>query len=181
MHCVRVILNFVIVAQYNYHNETILSYLNHVLDKIDKLLKIFQKFRLLNKQTRKSYFNISKFHAITHYIEFIKLYKNSTNIDFDVDETNHKIFFKIFFSRINKKKNYEKQLLMHNIRRHNVLIIKNMLLYFDINFDKQININIKNQMNKLNRDRLNFKNLNIRNRKTNINRFVDMNIFLKIF
>ena len=56
-----------------------------------------------------------------------------------------------------------------------------MLLYFDINFDKQININIKNQMNKLNRDRLNFKNLNIRNRKTNINRFVDMNIFLKIF
>ena len=108
LHYVRVILNFVIVAQYNYHNETILSYLNHVLDKIDKFLKIFQKFRSLNKQTRKSYFNISKFHAMTHYIEFIKLYKNSTNIDFDVDETNHKIFFKIFFSRINKKKNYEK-------------------------------------------------------------------------
>ena len=70
---------------------------------------------------------------------------------------------------------------MHNIRRHNVLIIKNMLLYFDINFDKQINIDIKNQINKFNRNCLNFENLNIRNRKTNINRFVNMNIFLKIF
>ena len=118
---------------------------------------------------------------MTHYIEFIKLYKNSTNIDFDVNETNYKIFFKIFFSRINKKKNYEKQLLMHNIRRHNVLIIKNILLYININFDKQMNIDMKNQINKSNRDRLNFENENIRIRETNIDRFVDMNIFIRTF
>ena len=70
---------------------------------------------------------------------------------------------------------------MYNIRRNNVLIIKNILLYFDINFDKQINIDIKNQMNKFNRDRLNFENLNIQSRKTNINRFVNMNFFKKYF
>ena len=70
---------------------------------------------------------------------------------------------------------------MHNIRRYNVLIMKNILSYFDIDYDKQINIDMKNQMNKFNRNRLNFEKLNIRNRKTNINRFVNMNIFLKIF
>ena len=70
---------------------------------------------------------------------------------------------------------------MHNIRRHNVLIIKNILLYFNINFDKQMNIDMKNQMNKLNRNRLNFENLNIRNQKTNIDRFVNINIFLRTF
>ena len=49
LHCTRVILNFVVVAQYNYYNETILSYLNYIFDKIDKFLKIFQKFRSMNK------------------------------------------------------------------------------------------------------------------------------------
>ena len=36
LYCARVILNFVVVAQYNYYDETILNYLNYIFDKIDK-------------------------------------------------------------------------------------------------------------------------------------------------
>ena len=83
----------------------------------------------MNKKN-KFIFNLFKLHVITHYIDFIRRYKNSIKTNLNVDEIDYKIIFKFFFSKINKEKNYEQQILFYNIRRNNNLIMRNLLFYY---------------------------------------------------
>jgi len=77
LHCARAIFNFVTLAQYTFHDSDTLWYMQHTLYHIDKLKAIFQKYWLNDasnanmKEINDQCFNISKLHAMTHYIECI--------------------------------------------------------------------------------------------------------------
>ena len=102
MICSRTILNFVIIVQYISHDESTLMYMNHAFEKIDKFIDVFNQFRLVNRNDEFT-FNIFKLHVMTHYRKFIQRYKNSMNIDFDVDEIDYKIMFKKKFESTKTK------------------------------------------------------------------------------
>ena len=75
----RVIMNFVTLIQYTFHDENTLSYIKHALYRIDSLKIIFIKYRFQNTALNKddeneTHFNIFKLHVITHYVIFIRLY-----------------------------------------------------------------------------------------------------------
>lgn len=60
LHCARAILNFVVIAQYNFHVEDTLSYMGNALYRIDKLKMVFKNYRPQDKKTREGHFNILK-------------------------------------------------------------------------------------------------------------------------
>ena len=91
--------------------------------------KIFRHLRSQNKNISNEHFNFSKFHVMSHYTDFIRLYETTDEYDISHDEVKHKYMFKDFWKRINKKETFLKQLLWHNKRRINVLIMKNVQTY----------------------------------------------------
>ena len=74
IHCARAIINFVMLAQYVFHDENILSYMKHALYQINSLKTIFIKYRSQNtthdenneNNENEIRFNISKLHVFTH-------------------------------------------------------------------------------------------------------------------
>ena len=74
IHCARAIMNFVMLAQYVFHDENILSYMKHALYRINNLKTIFVKYRSQNtthdendeNDENEIHFNIFKLHVFTH-------------------------------------------------------------------------------------------------------------------
>ena len=75
------------------------------------------------------YFNFLKWHIITYYENFIRLYDNTQNYDIYYSETVYKFLLKEFFSRTNKNLKYEIQILNHNIQRINIIVIIDLLIF----------------------------------------------------
>ena len=71
-----------------------------------------------------------------HFIEIIRQHEMTNNYDMFHDETKHKYMIKTFFNKINKRKTFQKQLLWHNVRRVNVVIMKNIISYIFKNLRK---------------------------------------------
>ena len=61
--------------------------------------------------------------------DFIREYGGAPSINSDQGETAHKFSIKDFLSRTNKNHGYNKQILLHNIRRQNILAMDDILLY----------------------------------------------------
>ena len=80
----------------------------------------------------KEYFNFLKFHVMSHYVDFIRRYETANEYDTSHDKTRHKYMIKTSYEKTNKWENFQKQLLWHNDRRLNVLIMKNILLHIRI-------------------------------------------------
>ena len=114
-------------AWYLSHNNKILSYIEHTLYRLDKTKIAFENHRLINVKLFQPTFNYSKFHAITHFVQYIGDYGSGINYDMAYSEVVHKYFLKAFYRRINKKK-YESQILEHNIYHTNVIAIQNAIL-----------------------------------------------------
>ena len=66
---------------------------------------------------------------------FIRLYENVQNHDTCYNEIVHKYLLKKNFFRTNKNKNYEIQILKHNRRRTNMIVMIDLLIF------KKINVN----------------------------------------
>ena len=45
IHCARVVMNFVTLIQYIFHDENMLSYIKHALYRIDNLNIVFVKYK----------------------------------------------------------------------------------------------------------------------------------------
>jgi hypothetical protein len=98
---VRIIMNFEILAEYKFHTENTLNYLINAFYRIDKLKNLFRIIRTFADDTEK-YFNISKFHILTHYTEFIKKFRIFTDFNTSVGEAAYKILLKVYYDHINK-------------------------------------------------------------------------------
>ena len=71
-----------------------------------------------------------------HFVEIIRRHETTNNYDTFHDETKHKYIMKTFHDKINKRNTFQKQLLWHNVRRVNVLIMKNIISYIFKNLRK---------------------------------------------
>ena len=107
---VRVIINFVTLIQYIFHNENTLNYMKHALYQIDNLKIVFVKYRSQNiarneNDKNETHFNIFKLHVITHYVIFIRLYNSAQSFDTVYEKTTHKFLLRIFFIMTNRINN----------------------------------------------------------------------------
>jgi hypothetical protein len=133
MYFTRVLINFILIAQYKFHDDSTLNYLDHALFRFNAYKKIFRHSRLKEHEIEENHFNFSKFHAITHYVDFIKWYEVANEYDTSHDETRHKYMIKKFYFRINKRKIFQTQLIEHNKRRLNILALKDLKRYMKKN------------------------------------------------
>ena len=99
----RVLIDFILLAQYHFHNNSTLKYINHVLRQMNVYKEIFRHLRSQHKNISNEHFSFSKFHVMSHYIDFIRLYEITDEYDISHDEVKHKYMFKDFYEKINKK------------------------------------------------------------------------------
>jgi len=65
MLCVRVFLNFVMLAHYRSHDNQTFKYINYALYRINKLKNVFREFRV-DKRNQEGHFNFLKYHVFAH-------------------------------------------------------------------------------------------------------------------
>ena len=104
------VIDFVMLADYWSHSDETLWYMNQVLYWINKLKEIFWHFCSKNENDRE-YFNFFKFHIIMYYSEFIYKYESVNEIDSSHFEVLHRHLVKKFFAHINKRDDFQKQIL----------------------------------------------------------------------
>jgi hypothetical protein len=126
MNFTRAMINFILIAQYRFHDDSTLRYLDQTLFRLNAYKKIFRSTRSIKHEIEKNHFNFSKFHAITHYVDFTRRYEIANEYDTFHDEIRHKYMIKKFYHRINKREIFQTQLIEHNKRRLNVLALKDL-------------------------------------------------------
>ncbi len=129
MHCTRAMIDFIMLAQYTSHDEDTLRYMQHALFRWNKLKKVFRHLWFLDTDTSQKHFNISKFHAMIHYANFIHRYDVVDNVNMKYEKICHRHLIKKFFDCTNKRDTFLNQLIHHNTRHLNLLAMKNVLLY----------------------------------------------------
>ncbi len=120
VHYTRVILDFIILAEYPSHNNETLSYMEHTLYRLDKIKITFENHCPINTKLFRPTFNDPKFLAMTHFVKYIRDYSSAINYDTAHNKTAHKYLLKTFYGRTNKKE-YKLQILKHNIRHTNII------------------------------------------------------------
>ena len=139
--------------------------MKHALYRINNLKTIFVKYRSQNttydknneNNENKIRFNIFKLHMFIHWRTFIRLYNNAQNFDTSYEKAIYKFLLKQFFFKMNKFKEWDQQILMHNIRYYNLIFMKDFIIYTKIKttsivsqkFKKEITICSRNSMNML--------------------------------
>ncbi len=98
---------------------------------MNKLKNVFRHLQSECSDADINHFNISKLHAMTHYVSQIQKYDSVDNFNTKHSEIAHKHLIKIFFDCINKWEMFQRQLLHHNTWHLNLLAIKDILLYRD--------------------------------------------------
>ncbi len=119
--------------------------MQHVLFWWNKLKKVFQHLWSLDTDTQQKHFNILKFHAMTHYTNFIHWYDVVNNVNMKYEKICHRHLIKKFFDHTNKHDTFLNQLIHHNTRHLNLLAMKNVLLYEKTKFI-QVKKNVMNAM-----------------------------------
>ncbi len=102
MNFTRIMINFILITQYRFHDDSTLKYLDQTLFRLNAYKKIFRSTRSIEHEIEKNHFNFFKFHAITHYVDFIRKYEIANEYDTFHDEIRHKYMIKEFYHRINK-------------------------------------------------------------------------------
>ncbi len=127
IHCTCTILDITMLAQYPSHNDEILSYMEHILYRLDKTKIVFENHRPIDAKLFRPTFNYSKFHAMTHFVKCIRDYESAINYNTVHSKAAHKYLLKVFYGQTNKKK-YKSQILKHNIRHTNVIAMQDAIL-----------------------------------------------------
>ena len=87
----------------------------------------FRHLRFANVKFENEYFSFFNFYIMIYYSNFIRKYEMINKFNISHDEFKHKYIFKNFFDHINKREIFQIQLLRHNQRRINILIMKKIL------------------------------------------------------
>jgi len=71
----RAAIDFRTLVQYSSHDGNTLQYMEHALYQMDMLKSAYRKYRINTRDKDESEpFTFSKFYAIAHYPEFIRMY-----------------------------------------------------------------------------------------------------------
>jgi hypothetical protein len=110
----RAVADFVTMAQYSTYDEETVRYMKHALSIIDMTKGVFHEQRVKDAQGD-AHFNYPKFHAISHYPDFIRKWGAPDGFDSgSMTEAPHKYLLKFFYARTNKDDTYLAQIAQHN-------------------------------------------------------------------
>ena len=123
----RAIVEFVLFADYVSHDDETLRYMEHALFRINHFKAAVSHYR------PDGHFNFPKWHAQSHYPDFIRRYGAADNFDTEHGEANHKFHVKDFYDRTNKRETYLEQLVGHSIRRLNAIATEDIRLFRESN------------------------------------------------
>ena len=107
IHYARDIINFVRLIQYIFYDENTLNHIKYALYRINNLKIVFIKYKFQNtvrdeNDQDETPFNNFKFHVMTHYVTFIRLYYSAQNFDIVYEKMTHRFLLKIFFVMTNR-------------------------------------------------------------------------------
>ena len=174
--CLRIIMIFARLIMYNSHINENLKYFRTTLNNIDRLKNVFIKFRFINKRIKRRHFNFSKFHVMIYYVKNIRYFENAIEINKFYERNAHKFIIKNYYDRINRNFDFNEQILFHNIRRHNLLIINDVLLHAHFNFVTTTNKKKLFMSIRYRKIQSNWKFENYTNQMTKIIAFWNLNI-----
>lgn len=100
------------LASYQSHTESIISYLQRSLLKFDKLKWVFKGQRLGSNRQEIRHFNIQKLYSLTHYLSWIKEISNLDGVNTLLTETLHRSVKEAY--RSSNKVNYVTQVWFCN-------------------------------------------------------------------
>ena len=103
--------------------------MNAILHKMNLLKKIFRKYRSLDSIIDESQFNFFKWHIMSHYLDFIKEFDTSNEYSTQSFEKAHLDLMKNYYVKINKRENFDEQLMNHNVRHINMITMTNIIAY----------------------------------------------------
>ena len=101
--------------------------MDHALYRLDKTKIAFENHCPIDAKLFRPTFNYPKFYAMIHFVKCIRDYKSAINYDTAHSEAAHKYLFKAFYGQTNKKE-YELQILEHNIHHTNVIAMQDAIL-----------------------------------------------------
>jgi hypothetical protein len=87
--------------------------------RMNQLKDVFRDIRPIDNDTLEGHFNFPKFHSLTHFVPFIRLYGAPDGYNTSIPESLHK-GIKESYSRTNKRTDFLAQMCRHNIRSVNV-------------------------------------------------------------
>jgi hypothetical protein len=126
----RATIDFWTLAQYSSHDDMTLEYMEHALFQMDLLKFAFRRYRANGRdEDEAGHFNFPKFHAITHYPDFIRLYGTTDGVDTSQMEAAHKWIVKEHFSRTNKHDDFQEQIIRHSTRQINSRVMEELVFY----------------------------------------------------
>ncbi len=126
---VRAVIDVVHVAQYKSHSNQTRRYMQHALYQINQTKGAFRDARQTDAMIRAGkagHFNFPKWHFMSHYPDWIKLYGSATGFTTGIGEAMHITWIKDFFKWTNTGKGYEKQILDHNVEKFSLMIRANL-------------------------------------------------------
>jgi len=127
------------------HDDESLRYMNNAIYRINVLKKVFKQFQ------HDENFNYFKFHVIFYYMNFIQRYEDADDFDTFYMKIAHKFLIKDYYDLINKRKNFQMQILHHNTWWVNMLTMKDIILHDLITFRSKINKRMKIMITKSSR------------------------------
>jgi len=127
------------------HDDESLRYMNNAIYRINVLKKVFKQFQ------HDENFNYFKFYVIFHYMNFIQRYEDADDFDTFYMKIAHKFLIKDYYDLINKRKNFQMQILHHNTWWVNMLTMKDIILHDLITFRSKINKRMKIMITKSSR------------------------------
>jgi hypothetical protein len=132
----RALIDFITLAQYRFHDESTLSYMEQALVRIDNTKEAFAKYRPTDINGDAQW-NYPKFHSLSHYVSFIRKFGAPNGYDTEHMEPGHKFLVKDFYSRTNKNHGYLRQIASHNTRDTNRKAMDHNLLQFFSTTDQE--------------------------------------------
>ncbi|THX68147.1 hypothetical protein D6D04_10664 [Aureobasidium pullulans] len=123
----RATVDFITLAMYESHDTETLRYFDLALYRMNQHKEVFRKYRNPKAEEDDRHFNFPKWHALTHYVDMIKLYGCAPNWDTSHPEHKHHTYVKEGFRRTNRRENWEDQLMDHHHRGLNMLAMQDLL------------------------------------------------------
>ncbi|KAH5184366.1 hypothetical protein HBH77_178490 [Parastagonospora nodorum] len=115
LHFIRAVCDLVTLAQYKSHDEDTLAYIQGALERMNVFKEEFRVYRRTLGEEKN--FNYPKWHALTHIIQDIRMYRALDSICTGANSEAHHITIVKQFYSITNKKEYILQICLHNSRR----------------------------------------------------------------
>ena len=99
IHCICVIFNFIMLAQYPLHKNKILSYIDNALYRLHKTKIAFENYCSINAKLFWLTFNYPNFHVMTHFVKCIQDYGSAIKYDIAYSKAVYKYFLRPFIDK----------------------------------------------------------------------------------